>query len=84
LATPEQQLAIVTERLPDRAQVGSVSSKAFQRERASPEAHLANPTMGDHMDCVESAPAPYPTRDLAQSRFVIREEDRVEFRPEAG
>jgi hypothetical protein len=47
LATPEQQLAIVSERLPDRAQISSVSSEAFQGERASAEAHLANPSMGD-------------------------------------
>ena len=84
LATPEQQLAILTERLPDRVQISSVSSEVFQRERASAEAHLANPSMGDNMDCVESVPAPYHARHLAQSGFVIREEDRVEFRPEAG
>jgi len=59
LATPEQQLAIVTERLPDRAQISSVSSEAFQRERASAEAHLACPPMGDNVDCFESAPLSY-------------------------
>jgi hypothetical protein len=62
---------MVTERLPDRPQISSVSSEAFQRERASAEAHLANPSMGDNMDCVESVPAPHQACDLAQSGFVI-------------
>jgi hypothetical protein len=84
LATPEQQLAILTERLPDRVQIGSVSSEVFQGQRASAEAHLANPSMGDNVDCVESVSAPYQACDLAQSGFVIREEEMVEFRPEAS
>src|SRR5262249_9311849 len=84
LATPEQQLAILTERPPNRAQIGSMSSEAFQRERTGAEAHLTNPSVGNNMDCIESVPAPYQARDLAQTRLVIREEDRVEFRPEAG
>src|SRR5262249_49858939 len=59
VAAPEQQLAIVTERLPNRAQIGSVSSEAFQRERTGAEAHLTNPSVGNNMDCFESVAVPY-------------------------
>src|SRR5262249_61256810 len=48
LATPEQQPAIVTERLPDRAQIASVPTQPFHTHRTTPHPHLPTPPPPNH------------------------------------